>query len=122
MLIHQAGAEIGIGSRSGITDIDPERPRTITIIPITTETGATTRIQIGMIRPMAGCGTAEHLSNEPAFIGALDIGQPAGTIAGNPTGLAEGVSRPGIAEFLEGRLDVIGGIAVKAVNPLAQIW
>lgn len=44
------GAKIGIGIRGGITHIEPERPCIISIIPSTTEIGATTGTKTGIIR------------------------------------------------------------------------
>ena len=43
------GAKIGIGIRGGIIHIELERPCIISIIPITTETGATTGTKTGTI-------------------------------------------------------------------------
>ena len=47
---HLVGAKIGIGIRGGTTHIEPERPRIIPIIPITTEIGATTGTKSGTNR------------------------------------------------------------------------
>ena len=121
VFIHQAGAEIGTGIRSGIIHIEPERPRIITIIPITAETGTITGIKIGIIRPTGSCRTAPGLDREAAFIGALNGFHPIAGVAGQAGSLGEGIAGTIVLEILEGRLDVAGTITINPVNPPKQV-
>ena len=121
LLIHQAGAKIGIGIRSGKIHIEPERPRTTSIIPITTEMGAITGIKTGIIRPMGSCRSAGSFNGEPTFIGSLNVTHPAAKVSGQTACLGEGISGTIVFEVLEGRLDVAGIITINSVNPPKQV-